>query len=94
MFHRVTAVQPLQNNELLLSFHTGEQKRYDVRQLFDHFADFKALQDKALFHQVTVDAGGYGISWNSDLDLSSEELWDNSKPEDTTMERDHGTDKN
>ena len=26
---------------------------------------------------MQVDAGGYGISWNDDLDLSCDELWEN-----------------
>ena len=34
-----------------------------------------------LFDQVKVDVGGYGISWNDDLDLSCEELWINGKEE-------------
>lgn len=29
---------------------------------------------KGLFQQVKVDAGGYGISWNDEIDLASEEL--------------------
>jgi len=29
---------------------------------------------------VKVDAGGYGISWNDDIDLSEYELWTNGKP--------------
>ena len=32
-----------------------------------------------LFEQVKVDAGGYGISRNDDIDLSCEELYQNGK---------------
>lgn len=81
MFHKVKEVKPLAELSLLVEFDTGEYKRYDVKQLFDRFVDFKALQDHALFQLVSVDAGGYGISWNDYLDLSCEELWDNSTPE-------------
>ena len=28
-----------------------------------------------LFELVKVDAGGYGVSWNDDLDLSADELY-------------------
>ncbi|WP_044018806.1 DUF2442 domain-containing protein [Thermoanaerobacter italicus] len=31
------------------------------------------------FKAVKVDAGGYGVSWNSELDLSEYELWKNGK---------------
>ena len=30
-----------------------------------------------LFEKVVVDVGGYGISWNDELDISAEELWEN-----------------
>ena len=30
-----------------------------------------------LFEQVKVDKGGYGISWNGEIDLSCNELWEN-----------------
>lgn len=33
------------------------------------------LQNKLLFEQAKVDAGGYGISWNDDIDISEYELW-------------------
>lgn len=29
-----------------------------------------------MFNQVQVDAGGYGISWNDDLDLDAEDIWE------------------
>lgn len=31
-------------------------------------------------HEVKVDAGGYGVSWNDDIDLSCNELWENGTP--------------
>lgn len=36
---------------------------------------FNRLKDKALFENVRVDSGGYGISWSDDIDLSESELW-------------------
>lgn len=36
---------------------------------------FSNLKDKLLFSSVKVDVGGYGISWNDELDLSEYELW-------------------
>ncbi len=29
-----------------------------------------------LFEQVQVNAGGYGISWNDELELEAEEIWE------------------
>lgn len=38
---------------------------------------FTCLRMKAFFNAVHVDSGGYGISWNDDIDLSEYELWTN-----------------
>jgi hypothetical protein len=78
MFSKVKAVQPLPDYSLLVDFVTGEKKQYNVRPLFEKWEPFKALVfTKGLFDQVRVDAGGYGISWNDDIDLSCNELYEN-----------------
>jgi hypothetical protein len=38
-------------------------------------AEFDALKNESLFRFVRVDPGGYGVSWNADIDLSEYELW-------------------
>ncbi len=49
--------------------------------MFEKWDAFKALSSvKGLFEQVKVDTGGYGISWNDDIDLSCNELWENGMP--------------
>ena len=52
-------------------------KVYDVKPLFNWRTIFKSLKENELFYAVHVDEGGNGIVWNDDLDLSSEELWEN-----------------
>ena len=53
-------------------------KVQDVKPLFDKWQVFKDLiYINGLFQQVKVDAGGYGISWNDDIDLSCDELYYN-----------------
>lgn len=77
MFHKVQGVKPLTAYELLVVFASGERKRYPVRPLLDKWPPFRALATvDGLFAQVRVDAGGYGISWNDDLDLSCNELYE------------------
>ena len=81
MFYKVKEVQPLPDYNLLVSFTLGECKRYNVAPLFENWDMFKTLSNvKGLFEQVKVDAGGYGISWNDDIDLSCNELWENGTP--------------
>ena len=75
MFHKVKSVQALTDQKLFVQFAEGQTKIYDVKQVFDKWDSFKSLLDDELFHSVKVDVGGYGISWNDDLDLSCDELF-------------------
>lgn len=78
MFHKVKTVSPLPDYQLLVIFSEGVTKRYDVKPLFQTLPVFLDLQNiPFLFEQVVVDASGYGISWNDDLDLACDELWEN-----------------
>jgi hypothetical protein len=78
MFHKVRTVNPLPDYLLAVGFENGEQRRYDVKPLFDKWDAFKALASvKGLFERVQVDAGGYGVSWNDDIDLLCDELYHN-----------------
>lgn len=83
MFYKVKEVQPLPDYNLLVNFTSGECKRYNVAPLFEKWDMFKTLSNvNGLFEQVKVDAGGYGVSWNDDIDLSCNELWENGTPSD------------
>ncbi|MCD7929289.1 MAG: DUF2442 domain-containing protein [Clostridiales bacterium] len=78
MFHRVSSVQTRPDYILDVCFQDGTRRYYDVSQLFSRWEVFKTLnQVQGLFEQVKVDASGYGVSWNDDLDLSCNELWEN-----------------
>lgn len=78
MFHRVKAIKPVKNYILFVTFINGISKTYDIEPLFSEIEEFNALKDiPGLFEQVKVDTGGYGISWNDEIDLACDELWDN-----------------
>lgn len=78
MFHRITQATPLPDLRLLVTFSSGAVKQYDVRPLLDRWPMFTPLADvPGLFACVQVDPGGYGISWNDDIDISADELWHN-----------------
>ncbi|MDO4547388.1 MAG: DUF2442 domain-containing protein [Clostridia bacterium] len=80
MFHRVRSVKALPDMELVVWFQNGAVKRYDVKPLAARWKPFEALLNvEGMFEQVRVDKGGYGVSWNDELDLSCDELWDVSK---------------
>lgn len=73
---RIKAVIPLRDRYLLVTFVNGTQKIYDCQGVLQ-LERFRLLNHEAFFKAVTVDPGGYGISWNDDMDLSEYELWYN-----------------
>ena len=75
MHHIISEVHPLSNYRLLAIFDSGEKKIYDVKPLFDWKDIFKKLKENELFYGIYVDTGGYGIAWNDQIDLSSNEIW-------------------
>lgn len=79
MFHKVKSVRPMDDFVLLVSFSEGVTKTYDVKPLFAKWAVFNELKNNHLFEEVSVDQGGYGVSWNDDIDLSCDELFHEGK---------------
>lgn len=76
MFHKVKSATPLPDTTLLVHFACGVTKTYPVAKALPRCPQLQSLlDDKALFAQVGVDPGGYGVSWTDELDLSCEELW-------------------
>lgn len=79
MFHKVVEVSIKENLIIIAKFKDGTIKEYDTKKLVDKYEIFRDLKNKELFELVKVDKGGYGISWNEKIDLSSEEIWKNGK---------------
>lgn len=78
MTHRIIEVKTLERYTITAVFQNGVEKKYDMCQLFSTVPQFDILKTQSgLFEQVRVDVGGYGISWNDELDLSAEEIWEN-----------------
>ncbi len=78
MFHKVKAVNVLPDYRLSVQFAEGITKIYDLKPLFDKWPVFTELKNnQELLYSVEVDAGGYGVVWNDDIDLSCDELYEN-----------------
>lgn len=75
MFHKVKNVAPLNDYILCVSFVEGVTKLYDVKPLFNKWPIFNNLKEDSLFYEVKVDAGGYGVFWNDQIDLACDELF-------------------
>mgnify|MGYP003329280473 CR=1 FL=1 len=77
MFYKIQNVAPLADFKLNVQFSEGVTKLYDLKPLFETVPDFRYLNDNPEeFNCVSVDVGGFGVIWNDDLDLSSDELWE------------------
>ena len=77
MYRKIKSVKPLDNLKLSAVFQDGTEKEYSVGALSSVFPQFREFEmNPELFTQVKVDAGGYGISWNDELDLAADEIWE------------------
>lgn len=78
MFHKVKNVVPVTDYGLKVQFSEGTTKVYNMKPLIEKMPAFKPLENNPTeFANLTVDAGGYGVAWNDELDLSCDELWEN-----------------
>ena len=75
---KIQSIEPLEGKRLWVKFANGVEKIYDCAQILN-MEIFQILNHEAFFKSVKVDTGGYGISWNDELDLSEVELWVNGK---------------
>ena len=72
---RIKSATAVASAQLLVAFEDGSKRVYDCGPLLDR-PRFQFLKNPAFFQAVRVDVGGYGISWNDDLDLSEYEILD------------------
>ena len=73
-YPKILSVTPIEGYQLQVTFRNHETKVYDCGDVLNQPA-FAVLRDPAMFRAVEVDAGGYGVRWNDELDLSEAELW-------------------
>ena len=87
MFHKVKTVNVIPDYRLSIQFAEGVTKIYDLKPLFEKWPIFRNLKnDDTLLYSVEVDAGGYGIIWNDDIDLSCDELFENGETVETPFD--------
>ena len=78
--HRIiTKIKTLDNLQFEATFADGEVVVFDVKTLFDKYPVFQQLEDKKLFNSLQIDGVGYGVSWNDELDLSSDGIYSRGK---------------
>ena len=77
---KVKSVYPYEDLNIIVVFENNVVKKYDTKQLFSQFEWYRELENPDIFNLVQVEAGGYGVSWNENIDISEDELWENSEP--------------
>ncbi|MBW1616591.1 MAG: DUF2442 domain-containing protein [Deltaproteobacteria bacterium] len=63
-------------NTILVTFTNGEIKKYDIKRLSDNEI-FAPLKNYAYFKNIKIENGGYAVFWDSNIDISEYELWQN-----------------
>lgn len=90
MFEGIRSVTPLPNAVLLVTFFSGRQVLYDVRELANEWAVFAPVCDNpALFATVAVSPSGRGVGWDEDTTIMSEEININGVPVDDDLQYSH-----
>lgn len=74
---RVKEVVPTDNFELLLTFNTGEKKKFDAKTLFQ-YPMYAPLMNIGFFKLVKVD--NMCVYWNDEIDICPDSLYAQSVP--------------
>ncbi|MBK1719419.1 DUF2442 domain-containing protein [Thiocystis violacea] len=72
---RIQSAIPEEGHFLVVLFSNGERKRYDINRLASSEMFFP-LKNPAFFKNVSIEPGGYAVSWNSEIDISEYEIWE------------------
>lgn len=72
---RLTAVVPADNYTRLLTYETGEKRKFDVK---PYIAGnwYGELNDIGYFRTVQLLPGGVGIEWSNGQDIAPHELYE------------------
>lgn len=77
---RIEKIRLKDNLIIEATFFTGEVKAFDVSSLFDEYPAYRLLaEDRSLWASAQLMPQGSGVYFNDDLDLTSEEIWENGK---------------
>jgi len=72
---KIRFVKALDDYILLVTFNNGITKQYDFKpKIIEH--PYNTIAKHNLFKSVQIDIGGYGLSWNDDIDISEHDLWE------------------
>ena len=73
----VNSVETVPDFELVLTFTSGERRRFDMRPYL-HYPVFRRLENPGFFSLARVDYGT--VTWPGDIDIAPETLYERSIP--------------
>ena len=86
VFHLIRSLSTTSDMKLIAQFDDGTIRKYDVKKLLVKHAAFRVFDNNMdLFSKARVDAGGFGVVWNENLDLSANEIWANGEQVENTF---------
>ena len=77
MMIEVNAVEAVPGFGLILTFNSGERRRFDMRPYL-HYPAFRRLENPGYFSLARVDYGT--VTWPGNIDIAPETLYDRSVP--------------
>ena len=75
-YPKICRAEVISDRILRVEFTNQAIKDYDISPLLEK-PMFAPLRQPAFFKSFSIEAGGYGVIWNEDIDLSEYELWRN-----------------
>lgn len=72
---RLLSVVPAEDYTLLLTYETGENRKFDVKPYISG-PWYEELKDVGYFQAVRLLPGGTGIEWENGQDIAPHELYD------------------
>ena len=76
MHYRALKITFLEDVKIKVTYQDGTIVKFDISTLFSKYPQFKILQkNRELFMMGRLDPGGYGISWNDELDLDATSIY-------------------
>lgn len=83
--HPLKYVIPMLGYDLICRFKNGETKVFNMEPVFQKYPEFNKLKEGD-FYKAHVDLGGLCVTFNDELDLSEETLYQNGRKYDVAKE--------
>ncbi|MEL6721916.1 MAG: DUF2442 domain-containing protein [Pseudomonadota bacterium] len=77
-YPKIKTALAIDHHTLLVEFDNNQKKKYDILPLLNKKMFFP-LKNPDFFRTVSVEQGGYAVTWNSNIDISEYELWRHGK---------------